>query len=1806
MNNQVKYFTIFFLISFWNLFGASSRLIVEKKENLVVQISTTNTACDIENGIASVIVKGGVAPYYIEWSNGERTPEIYNLSKGYYEVTVTDAYGKKGSVGGMVLDDCDIYPGGRTEGWIPFGNEVNGENDYDIFGNSVALSSDGSIMAVGADGNDQNGSSSGSAQVFQYNNGTWQQMGSTIYGDAANDRFGYSVALSSDGNILAVGAYGNDDNGVDSGQVKVYSYNGSDWVQLGATLNGEAASDFFGFSISLSDSGNIIAISAKNNSDVAYHSGQVSIYSYDGSNWQQMGNDLNGTNSQDTFGNSVSLAADGNTVAIGIPFNDDNGSSTGKVVVYNFNGSNWTQIGNSILGDAITNTEFGWAVALSADGTKLAASALRVDLIAAQYNGYTRVFSYNGSSWVQMGSDINQVDSNVISGRSIALSADGNTVAIGEPDEASFNNEISSSVRVFTFNNGDWEQLGASILGYADDDYFGVSLAISDDGSIVASGNSLADNGGTNVGSVRVLELTDANLICSSGDFPGEITYDIPVSGGVGSYAYLWEVSNDGGLNWVPASGTNTNETYTVDFVVTENTQFRRKVTDSGCSTGVYATPISFIYVPEMTLSFSTVEGTCNNANAEATVIVSGGTYPFTYEWDTGDTTAEVTGLAAGDYTVTVTDDLGCIKSQTVSVTVNATNAISLNTTVLSLSSCGLANGSASVTASGGEEPYTYYWSSGATTATATNLSVGDYEITVTDTSGCSKTETVSITGADEFSAGGGGNEWVQIGSTINGEAEQDSSGNNLAISNDGSILAIGATDNDGNNLDNVGHVRVYNYIGTDWVQLGADIDGEADGDESGMGLDISGDGSIVAIGARHNDGNGSNSGHVRVLSFNGSNWVQLGSDIDGEHSGDNFGGAVALSDDGTTVAIGAQFFDGVISNCGQVRVFKYNGSDWVQLGVGIEGQVSSGAFGVAVSLSANGYTLAIGSPSTNGTSGNNGHVKVFSYDGSNWNQVGANIIGEASSDYFGTAIDLSDDGSILASGAFFNDGNGDGSGHVRIFQNINDTWQQLGADIDGEEPSEYLGRSVSLSSDGTKVAIGATGNDTNGNNSGSTRIFEFNGTDWQQVGNSLYGVNNFDSFGGAVALTADGSKVAVGAQNADITGVNSGSASVFNLQLHVEVCGTDIPGVLTYDTPASGGSGTYTYLWEVSDNNGSTWSAASGTNNQETYTPVAAVTNDTQYRRKVTDTSCGTSSYSNVITFTVLPEMNLSFGTTNTTCGIDDGEVTVTASGGLAPYSYLWETGDTTETVTGLAAGVYEVVVTDANSCTKTATVTINELCTDSWIGVVSSDWNTPGNWDLGIVPSALYDAIIPPSAPNQPVITSGVELNSLAVDAGALVTVSDAGTLIITVAAIGLITVERSIGTDWYFASCPVNDQTIADFVANNNLVSGTGGTIAYTHYTTANDTWDYLTQTQLTNSGGDFIVLGEGVAVQKNTSGYLTYTGTYNALNTTLSLGTGGIDDYNLVGNPFIANINLTSLLTANSAVLNEKTLWFWDGSKYIPKNELTGGLITPLESFMVSGGTGVGYISFSSSLMESAGVIPPDPIANLTGFTLEFNNGTQSMGTDIYLVSGATTDVDNGYDSSMFLGQQNDVAVYTTTASGISTKQLAIQALPLTGLDQTLIPVGVTDLLGGTVTFSLSMQQNFGSNHYVYLYDNVTGNTIQLDNGGIYEVTLPAGTNGTGRFYLNITSTPLNSSVMEMNNIRILAKNNTLTLMGLEEDSEVTIFSMLGQQLYDTKVSAAASQQIQVALAKSTYIVRVTNTSGSKVAKVILGK
>ena len=277
-------------------------------------------------------------------------------------------------------------------------------------------------------------------------------------------------------------------------------------------------------------------------------------------------------------------------------------------------------------------------------------------------------------------------------------------------------------------------------------------------------------------------------------------------------------------------------------------------------------------------------------------------------------------------------------------------------------------------------------------------------------------------------------------------------------------------------------------------VQLGQDLDGEAANDNYGRSVSLSSDGSIVAIGATGNDGSGNGAGHVRVFQWNGTTWAPMGGDIDGEFAGDGSGYSVSLSSDGSTVAIGSPYNDENGYKSGHVRVFQWNGTTWAQMGGDIDGEEEEDEFGESVSLSSDGSIVAIGTLYHD----NAGHVRVFQWDGTTWAPMGGDIDGESGGDQAGYSVSLSSNGSIVAIGATGNDGNGNGAGHVRVFQWNGETWQKIGGDIDGEAASDESGYSVSLSSDGSTVAIGAPYNDGNGSNAGHVRVWALSAVETQ------------------------------------------------------------------------------------------------------------------------------------------------------------------------------------------------------------------------------------------------------------------------------------------------------------------------------------------------------------------------------------------------------------------------------------------------------------------------------------------------------------------------------------------------------------------------------------------------------------------------------------------------------------------------------------------------------------------------------------
>ena len=341
---------------------------------------------------------------------------------------------------------------------------------------------------------------------------------------------------------------------------------------------------------------------------------------------------------------------------------------------------------------------------------------------------------------------------------------------------------------------------------------------------------------------------------------------------------------------------------------------------------------------------------------------------------------------------------------------------------------------------------------------------------------------------------------------------------------------------------------------------------GSVSGEEMGGMVAMTADGNSVAIGAPRNHGTGTLLGIARVLDWNGKEYSQRGNDIVGEMevagSYTLSGSAIAISDSGNTLVVGARGDDGTdgsfdeysgssgtsYTDIGHVRVHDWNGSSWQQRGADIDGENTGDMSGNAVAVNGDGNTIAIGAINNDGNGQDSGHVRVYQWSGSAWTQVGSDIDGEANNDNSGVSISLSTDGRTLAVGADNNDGaNGSDSGHVRVYDLSGSQWVQRGVDIDGESASDYSGVSVDLSGDGKSLVVGAKGNDGNGSNAGHARVFDWSGSRWEQRGSDIDGESSGDQSGSSATISNDGQTVVLGAPGNDGAGDNAGHARIYS-----------------------------------------------------------------------------------------------------------------------------------------------------------------------------------------------------------------------------------------------------------------------------------------------------------------------------------------------------------------------------------------------------------------------------------------------------------------------------------------------------------------------------------------------------------------------------------------------------------------------------------------------------------------------------------
>jgi hypothetical protein len=341
----------------------------------------------------------------------------------------------------------------------------------------------------------------------------------------------------------------------------------------------------------------------------------------------------------------------------------------------------------------------------------------------------------------------------------------------------------------------------------------------------------------------------------------------------------------------------------------------------------------------------------------------------------------------------------------------------------------------------------------------------------------------------------------TQLGLAINGTGI---SGRSVSVS--GNVVAIGAPEA----RSGAGLVQVHVWDGTSWNQRGADIVGADVASNAGWSVALSTNTVVIGSPGYNND-----AGLVQVYVWNGTHWVQRGSNI---LASDGFGSSLSMSNG--SIAVGSL-------NTEAVRVYDFNDA-WVPRGAVLTGDVPGDLFGYSVALSDN--VLAVGAPYGAGNGQYSGYVRVYDYKGTAWVQRAVDRVGGAGY-MLGWSVALSD--GALAIGSPAADSS---AGRVEVFKHNGTVWVPRGPALLGVAGSQF---GLSLAFDGTLV-VGAP---HAAPQIPTARVFDY-GTAWVQRGPTLNGTVGSD-FGYSVAVS--GGMVAVGAPQYLVEGVAAGQVTVYN-----------------------------------------------------------------------------------------------------------------------------------------------------------------------------------------------------------------------------------------------------------------------------------------------------------------------------------------------------------------------------------------------------------------------------------------------------------------------------------------------------------------------------------------------------------------------------------------------------------------------------------------------------------------------------------
>lgn len=376
------------------------------------------------------------------------------------------------------------------------GTMLVGKVSNEQFGRNVKISGDGTVLAVGAPFNSEHGEKLGRIAVYKFDNNHWEMMGYEILPGVKDFEYGEMMELSEDGKkIIAASPFG----GISS-----YVYDGKGWIKLPQTIQLENKDDQIK-SMSITPDAGTMAVAYFSEK---YRTVCLRFFNFDGDQWMQDGVDLRPRSDEKIYNFALSLSTDGQLLVVGNYSRDiKEKQNAGEVIFYRKDGNQWVLNGRSFFGDA-PNSNLGSAVAVSKD--LVIASSSSIDLLDRN-TGFVETYEFIGDTWVKQIKSLRPEKQHSYFGHAIAISADGNTMALSMP-YLGFGKP--GYVQVYEKTATSWKQIAeiTDVEGIettsTPNNTTGWSIALSSDGQSLAIGFPHNDENGDMSGKVLVYDLT--------------------------------------------------------------------------------------------------------------------------------------------------------------------------------------------------------------------------------------------------------------------------------------------------------------------------------------------------------------------------------------------------------------------------------------------------------------------------------------------------------------------------------------------------------------------------------------------------------------------------------------------------------------------------------------------------------------------------------------------------------------------------------------------------------------------------------------------------------------------------------------------------------------------------------------------------------------------------------------------------------------------------------------------------------------------------------------------------------------------------------------------------------------------------------------------------------------------------------------------------------------------------------------------------------------------------------------------------